>query len=259
MSVYVDEILDYLVSLNPSGKLSGEEGLIYGKHNRRAEGVLVAWMATVAAIEHAILENCHIILSHEALTFHNYFSHALSPEPWSADRARLSLLEKHALSVIRAHSTVDPTHIVPAFIKTVGLNEPIRSGHVWSFHEEPPISLQNLANRTATALNLDRLRVTGAPERTVTRVGTMVGGLMQDRHIDAWEKHLMDLGVEVIIGGETNDFAQRFAIDSGIALIETCHSTSEEPGLKILAQDFRTTFEGTKVVFHKEVIPWVTL
>jgi putative NIF3 family GTP cyclohydrolase 1 type 2 len=148
---------------------------------------------------------------------------------------------------------------VPAFIKTIGLTDPIRSGHVWSFHEQPPISLQELAKRTAAALNMDQLRVTGTPERIVTRVGTMVGGLMQDRHIDAWEKHLMPLGVEVIIGGETNDFAQRFAIDSGIALIETCHSTSEEPGLKILAQDFRTAFDGTKVVFHQEVIPWVTL
>ena len=259
MNVSVDEILDYLVSLNRAGKLGGEEGLIYGEHNNRAEGNLVTWMATVNAIEHAISENCQIILSHEALMFHNYFPNASSPEPWSADRARLTLLEKHALSVIRAHSTVDPTHIVPAFIKIVGLTEPIQSGHVWSFHEEPPISLQDLAKRTATALKMDRLRVTGAPERIVTRVGTMVGGLMQDRHIDAWEKYLMHLGVEVIIGGETNDFAQRFAIDSGIALIETCHSTSEEPGLQLLAKDLRTVFEDTKVVFHQEVIPWVTL
>ncbi len=259
MSVSVGKILDYLVSLNPAGKLGGEEGLIYGKHNRSTEGILIAWMATVAAIEEAILENCQVIVSHEALTFHNYFPNASSPEPWSADRARLSLLEKHALSVIRAHSTVDPTHIVPAFIKAIGLTEPIRSGHVWSFHEEPPISLQELAKRAAAGLKMDRLRVTGAPERIVTRVGTMVGGLMQDRHIDAWEKHLVDLGIEVIIGGETNDFAQRFAIDSGIALIETCHSASEEPGLKILAQDLRLAFEGTMVVFHKEVIPWVTL
>ena len=259
MSVSISDILDYLVSLNPTGKLGGEEGLIYGEHNLRAEGILVTWMATVAAIEHAIVSNCQIILSHEALTFHNYFPNALSPEPWSADRARLSLLEKHALSVIRAHSTIDPTHIVPAFIETIGLTEPIRSGDVWSFHEEPPSSLHELATRTATALKMDRLRVTGAPERIVTRVGTMVGGLMQDRHINSWEKYLMNLGIEVIIGGETNDFAQRFAIDSGVALIETCHSVSEEPGLKILAHDLRTAFEGTRVVFHQEVIPWTTL
>jgi len=259
MNVSVGEILEYLVSLNPAGKLGGEEGVIYGEHNRSAEGILVTWMATVAAIVYAIRENCQIIISHEALAFHNYFRGASSPEPWSADRARISLLAKHGMSVIRAHSTVDPTHIVPAFIKTIGLTEPVRSGNVWSFHKEPPISLEELARRTAAGLKMDRLRVTGNPKRIVTRVGTMVGGLMLDRHIDAWERHLIDLGIEVIIGGETNDFAQRFAIDSGIALIETCHSASEEPGLKILAQDLKSAFERTRVVFHPEVVPWVTL
>lgn len=56
--------------------------------------------------------------------------------------------------------------------------------------------------------------------------------------------------------GETNDFAQRFAVDSRIGLIETCHSASEEPGLAVLATDLEAQFPEARVVFHKEVVPW---
>ena len=256
MSVSVQSVLDYVASLNPRKVLNPEEGLLYGKADASADGVLVTWMATVAAIRHAIAEDCRLIVSHEALTFHDYFPNASTPEPWTADRARLGLLEQNSITVVRAHSTVDPTHVVPGFIRAIGLSPALKQGTVWSFHEEAPIRLRDLAERVAAGLGMGALRVTGNPGQRVSRVGTMVGGLGQDRHLLSWEKYLMGLGPEVIVAGETNDFAQRFAIDSGIGLIETCHSASEEPGLAALANDFRSQFVKARIVFHKEVIPW---
>ncbi len=259
MSLSVQMILDYITSLNPTGKLSGEEGVLYGGNDADISGILVAWMATVAAITHAISESCQLILCHEALTFHDYFPAAASPEPWTADRARRSLLKESDITVVRAHSTVDPTHVVPGFVKAIGLSPPVKQGNVWSFHEENPVRLRDLVERVSEGLGMGSLRVTGNPEQTVSRIGTMVGGLGQDRHLISWERHLMGLGTEVIIAGETNDFAQRFAIDSGIALIETCHSASEEPGLAVLANDLESHFGNIRVVFHKEVIPWTVM
>ena len=259
MSLSVQMILEYISSLNPTGKLGGEEGVLYGRNNADVSGILVTWMATVAAITHAISESCQLILCHEALTFHDYFPSASSPEPWTADRARQSLLEKNDIAVVRAHSTVDPTHVVPGFVKTIGLSSPVKQGNVWSFHQENPVKLKSLVERISAGLGMRRLRVTGNPRQTVSRIGTMVGGLGLDRHLVSWERHLMGLGTEVIIAGETNDFAQRFAIDSGTALIETCHSASEEPGLAALANDLESHFGDTRVVFHKEVIPWAVL
>jgi putative NIF3 family GTP cyclohydrolase 1 type 2 len=119
--------------------------------------------------------------------------------------------------------------------------------------------LKELAKKVSSGLGMPSLRVTGDPDRRVRRVGTMVGGLGLDRHIRTWETHLMGRGVDVIVAGETNDFAQRFAIDSGIALIETCHSASEEPGLSRLANDLAVRFPAARFVFHKEVIPWAVL
>jgi putative NIF3 family GTP cyclohydrolase 1 type 2 len=256
MTVSVQAVLDYLTTLNPSGHLCREEGVLFGRGDGSTPDVLVTWMATVAAISNAISEGCGIIVCHEALTLHDYFANASSLQPWTADRARLALLSEHDITVIRAHSTVDPTHVVPAFWLAIGLLRPLKQGNVWSFHVEKPIRLQDLAKRASVGLGMQGLRVTGDLDRQVRRIGTMVGGLGLDRHLLSWEQHLMPLRVEAIIAGETNDFAQRFSIDSGIALIETAHSASEEPGLRALAQDIRAAFPSAKVVFHKEVVPW---
>ena len=260
MSIRAGEIVEYLRSLSPAGVLGPEEGLIHGARERATDTVLVAWMPTVAAIRRATGAGCHVIVGHEALTFHDYFPKGADPNPWTADRARLTLLDKNGITVIRAHSTVDPTHVVPGFIRAVGLSSPIRQGSVWSLHQETPIRVADLASRAADGLGMDTLRVTGDPGRVVSRVGVMVGGLGLDRHLYQWEGRLMGWGVDVVLAGETNDFAQRFAMDSGLALIETCHSASEEPGLQDLARDMREALRPhAEVLFHKEVIPWSTV
>ena len=255
------DIEKLLACFNPRGELNPEEGFLFGSGDGEVEGVLVSWMATVSAIRHAVENACNLIVCHEALTFFDYFARfgATGREPWSADRPRLALLEENGISVLRAHSTVDPTHVVPEFVRAIGLPPAIRKGDVWSYHELPRTTLRELVARVREGMHMRSLRVTGDPEMRMTRVGTMVGGLGLDRHIDQWEKHLMPLRVEVIVAGETNDFAQRFAVDAGLALIETCHSSSEEPGLKKLSDDLLEAFPGLKVLFRREMVPWTLL
>ena len=175
------------------------------------------------------------------------------------DRARLALLDEAKMSIIRAHASLDPTYVVPEFARAIGLTPPVSQGPVWSLHEEALISLHDLAARAANGIRMTHLRVTGEPNREVTRVATMVGGLGLDRHVDYWERNVMGLDIQVIITGETNDFAQRFAVDSGIGLLETCHSACEEPGLEAFARDLSSMFPAAEFIFHKEVVPWTTV
>ena len=259
MTCGVGDVLDYIRSLSSRGELGSEEGLLYGDAGADVSGIMVAWMPTTAALRRAAAEGCSLVVSHEALTFHDYFPYASGPQPWKADRARHSLLLENGITVVRAHSTVDPTHVVPGFINAIGLSPPEKQGEVWSFHREQPVRLGQLSGKVAAGLGMERLRVTGDPDRMVRRVGTMVGGLGLDRHLVSWERHLMELEPDVIIAGETNDFAQRYAVASGLALIETCHSASENPGLAILAGDMASRFTGVKVVFHKEIVPWAVI
>lgn len=255
------DVEKFLAGLNPRGELNPEEGFLYGWPDAEIESVLVTWMATVAAVQHAAENGCDLIVCHEALTFYDYFKSfkATGEEPWAADRPRLALLRENGISVLRVHSTVDPTHIVPEFARTIGLPPAVRKGDFWSYHALPRITLARLASRAKEGLRMHSVRVTGDPNATVTRVGTMVGGLGLDRHIDQWEKHIFPLFVEAIVVGETNDFAQRFALDAKLALIETCHSASEDPGLEKLSEEMREAFPGLKILFRPEMIPWILL
>ncbi len=42
MSLSVQMILEYISSLNPTGKLGGEEGLLYGRNNADVSGISLA-------------------------------------------------------------------------------------------------------------------------------------------------------------------------------------------------------------------------
>jgi putative NIF3 family GTP cyclohydrolase 1 type 2 len=257
MAVSCKDVIAFVSAFNPEGRLNAEEGVLHGPEDRSTNRVMVAWMPTVVAIRHAIAESCGILLVHEALTFFDYFGPG--DTPWTADRARLDLLGPAGITVIRAHSTIDPTHIVPAFIHATGLPDAIEQGAVWSYHEEPPLRLRDLAARVAAGLGLPHVRVTGDPDATVGRIGTMVGGLGLDRHIGSWERFLMARRPDVLLIGETNDFAQRFAVDCPMGLIETCHSASEEPGLEQFTCDLAAALPGSGVLFHREDVPWAVL
>jgi len=248
----------FLATFNPQGHLNSEEGFLHGSGDNEVQGICVCWMATQLAINYTIAEGCNLIICHEALTFYDYPVWAPDPpgQPWAIDQARLDLLDAHNISVLRVHSTVDPTHIGPALWDAIGLPEPQFCGWAYSQHKVNPTAVADLATRVQEALGMSHLRVTGELDRVVTNVGTAWGGGGLDRHIDVWVMHLLPRGIEALIVGETNDFAQRFAIENDIVLIETCHSASEDPGLHRLAQDLSQQFPEVRVIFRPQEIPW---
>jgi len=250
----------FLASFNPNNRLNAEEIFLHGNGEQEVCGICVCWMATVPAIAYAIEHHCNLIICHEALTFYDYplWVSDASDQPWPVDQRRLTLLRSHNISVLRAHSTIDPTHIGPALRESIGLPTPQFQGWAFSQHTVAPVSVADLAARTAEALEMDHVRVTGTLGRIVTNVGMAWGGLGLDRHINSWVKHLLPRGVEALIVGETNDFAQRYATESNVALIETCHSASEDPGLQRLAEDLSAQFPTVEVVFRPGEIPWTT-
>ena len=163
------------------------------------------------------------------------------------------------MTVLRAHSTVDVSHVGPALWDALALPPPEFSGRVYSHHSVEPVTVEVLAARMRQVLGIDHVRVSGDPTRTVTEIGTCWGGAGLDRSMHLWEAHLFPRGVQALIVGETCDFAQRFALESGVALLEGGHSTTEDPGLRRLAGDIGNRFAETKVIFRPQEIPWRTL
>lgn len=219
-------------------------------------------MATGPALAHAVNAGCNLIVTHEAVTFWDYPVWAeRSPikEPWDCDRKRLVLIEQHGLTILRAHSTVDPTHVGPALWGTLDLPAPVFSGWVYSHHVVKAMTVGDLAQRTKQALGLDGVRVTGDPKRNITHIGTCWGGDGMDRNMHNIVKFLLPRGIEAVVVGETNDFTQRMAMESNIALIEGGHSPTENDGLQRLAADLQHQFPRNKVVCRSQKVPWATL
>ena len=257
-----NDVAQYLATFNKNGKLNDEEGFLFGTGNDEVQGICVCWMATTPAIAQAIAEGCNLVVCHEALTYWDYpgwKANVKATEPWESDRKRLALLEANRVSVLRAHSTVDPTHVGPALWDALDLPEPQFSGWVYSHHTIEPTTVAGLAARIRTGLDMDHIRVTGDPQRQVSEIGTCWGGGGLDRNMHIWEENLFDRGIEALIVGETCDFAQRFAMENDLPLLEAGHSASEDPGLERLAEDMQNRFTGTKVVYRRQEVPWVTL
>jgi putative NIF3 family GTP cyclohydrolase 1 type 2 len=256
------EIEQYLSTFNQKGRLNEEEGFLYGSGDDEVRGICVMWMATAPALAYAAGQDCNLIVCHEAVTLGDYplWADRVETEgPWACDVARTDLIERHRLTILRGHSTVDPTHVGPALWDILELPAPRFSGWAYSLHTVEPITVARLAERVRSGLGLDHVRVTGDPMQTATEVGTAWGGVCLDRNMHIWLAHLLPRGMEVLIAGEVSDFSQRVAAETGIPMIEAGHSPSEDPGLRRLAEDIGRAFPDTKAIFRPQEVPWVTL
>ena len=257
-----NDVEAYLATFNESGKLNSEEVFLSGSSDAEVRGICVCWMVTLPAAAYAAAQGCNLIVCHEALTYWDYplwKPMVKATEPWESDRRRLAFLEDQGIAVLRAHSTVDVTHVGPALWDALGLPAPVFSGWVYSHHSVEPITVAQLAARIRGGLDLNEVRVTGDPLRSVSEVGTCWGGGGLDRNMRLWVEHLFDRGIEALIVGETCDFAQRFAMENDLPLLEAGHSASEDPGLRRLAEDLARRFPDTTVRFRPQEVPWVTL
>jgi len=70
---------------------------------------------------------------------------------------------------------------------------------------------------------------------------------------------IVDHNCDLFIAGETDNYATRFAIDSGVDLIETGHEISENPGLKHFSKMLQNEFKNIEVVFYENKSPWELL
>ena len=61
---------------------------------------------------------------------------------------------------------------------------------------------------------------------------------------------------DVLIAGESDEYAMRYALDAGVAMIETSHGVSEDPGLRNFADRLREAFPEVKVAFFECGSPW---
>lgn len=238
-------------------ELGKEEGIRFGDANVEIKGVLVTWMMTVEAIEEAVKQDCNLIVCHETPFFGENWDakNPVTPE-WKVNEERKRLLAKYEITVFQSHSTLDEILITDTFAEVLGLPKAIiQEWRLQSIHEIPPTPLHKLADRVKKKTGLKIIRVVGDLNKKVKRIGLAYGGIGLHVNLGFWEQMLKH-NPEVVIAGETDEYAMRYAIDNGLCVIETTHPISENPGLEKFCNELKRVFPGVKIVFHRCEIPW---
>jgi len=254
------EVIDRLDVMIP--RPSSDEGILFGDPGIEVTGVLVCWMADVEAIEKAVEEKCNVIITHADLF--NPPSYVRRDRPyardWRVNVARVSRLVNHDMVVVRAHGKLDRYSIADEFSRACGMpDNGVRENIVRVHDLEPPKTLREIAEQVKKNLQLERVRVVGDLDRKIRKVGMAGGGIGLSINVGFWEK-LFRHGAECVIAGETDEYLIRYAVDSGLCVVETGNCVSENPGIAAFAMAFKHELENkVEVIFHDCGRPWTCL
>ena len=243
------------------GQLNNDEGILFGSPENPVGKIQVCWMADMAAIRNATGIGADLIVAHEALVYPYPVLNeggSLDFMSWRTNYNRLRLLSAEKITVIRAHGTLDKFCIYDDFAGLLGLSNPVAMDGDWSIQafDAHPVTYGEMIKQVKSATGLPYVRATnGDKNRIIKRVGLPWGGLGLSVNI-GYQQRLVELGCDLFIAGEVDNYGLRFAADAGIDMIETGHEVSENPGLKHFSQTLGKAFPSVSVVFFENEPLW---
>lgn len=240
-----------------------EDVLVLGRGELPVRGVLVTWMASTWALQAAVDRGFNVIVSHEDPVLLPSGAEATDEalqvaRRWPVNAARMSLVQRHDLAVIRCHRTLDAWCIPDVWCRDIlGLGEPVvkqgeRGYGYCQVYRVKPTPAGELVEHFKTTLGLSTIRAhLQSPGRPVSRIGNVWGGVGNSRNFFTTGQVLME-GVDMVVGGETDEHAAYFYAESGVDLVELGHSRSEQPGLEKLVPWLRDTVGVPAEMFRHE-------
>lgn len=256
----VQAIIDYITGLS-GHSLNRDEGVQHGSAAREVQRILVTWMATADALSHAGRTGCDLVVAHESL-YYPYDAAVRSDNPpgwenWPTNRRRRELLERHNLTLLRAHGSLDEICIFDDFAALLGLGQPVQANGLAKVYEIEPRTLAALVAHVKRCMGMRALRVSSPQgmDQRVHRVGLPWGGLGLFVNV-GYQQRLIEMGADVLIAGESDDYGFRFAAECGIPMIETAHDLSENPGLRHFVEMLRAHFPEMQITFYENAPAW---
>jgi len=242
---------DYAMEGDPTG-------LLYGDPESEVTGIAVTWTPTVQVLREAAVDGLNFVLTHEIPFFSDRESNwyrTLPEEEKPHNIARRRILDDNGMVVCRCHSNWDgtPGGVMDSCAEALGFTEIADGGDYCRTYAVDPLTVAELADHAKLALGVPQVRVAGDPAGIVTLVTVMYGGLLQ-----TWPgvDEAVLAGADAIICGEALDYSFRAAVDAGIALIETAHVSSENPGMREFARRLAGKLPGIPVRFIDAGLPW---
>ena len=256
----ISDIIGYVESYTGHG-LNRDEGIQFGDSSQSITGATVAWMASPDAIQAAGEAGHDLLIAHESI-FYPYDVINMQDAPqdwikWKVNQQRLELFNAYNLSCLRLHGSVDEICIFDSFANSLGFGNPVFVDGLVKVYEIEPCSLASLIDRVKQKVGMPALRVahTGDCSQSVHRVGLPWGGLGLFVNV-TYQQKLVELDCDVFIAGESDNYGFRFAVESGIPMIETSHDLSENPGLKIFTELLSASFPDVSFQFYENAPVW---
>ncbi len=249
----VNELASYIVELKGAG-LNGDEGVLYGDPKAEIEGVLLTWMATVPALEKAVEEGCNVVLCHER--FYLAWGELREQQiAWAPNKARVKVAGASGLTILRVHGSMDQICIFDDFADALGLPNPTPGTGCQKVFPMPETTVRELVERVKTTFGLPHVRMCGDMDKRVQCAGLPWGGLGLDSNI-SYINGCIERGADVLIAGESDEYGFTFAADSGVPMIETGHSVSENLGMKHFGEMLQGKVPSIKTVFFDATRPF---
>lgn len=225
-------------------------------------GIAVAWMPTWSALREAAAKGLNIVIAHEPTFFPHYgldgFDEAFADVP-PAVRAQLDAtraakrrwIEEQRMVVIRCHDVLDamPGGVVDCLAAGLGFT-PADVVRAWEHYRVvrlgSPTPARDVAQRLADAfavLGQPGVGFYGDPDRTVRTLGLGTG-----YGCEPWR--FVELGADmgITIDDRIKTWAEgQWADDSGYPLAVINHGTSEEWGVRRLAEIVAEKFAALPV------------
>ncbi len=251
----VADVFEQIAPLD-TGVPNDQLGFLFGDPASQVTGVGCMWSVDLRSISACIGQGLNFLLCHEAPWLPEQKS------PWydgpTADHifsncARRKLLEQHRMVVYRSHSNWDGlpgdgiADQAVAALPIPGMRQVGRQ-RFFSVQELPSsMTVRSLASRVEHGLGMPGCRIWGNPWQRVSRFAFLIGGFGANQ----WNipQAAKQLGAEVVIIGEMTELLVVGALEQGLAVIQTLHSASENPGIRRQAEVLADRLPGLPIRF----------
>lgn len=225
-------------------------GLRFGNPDTEVKGIGVAWYLAMDVIEQAIEKGLNFLLIHEPNLFYCskslHWYTCLLPTTNPVNLKKMKLLIDNTICVYTAHSNWDLQKEVgmqPVFAKALGMTDEITRDKAVGIYRIAPTPFSELTKNVKSKVGLERMRVQGDPDKTISTVAVGFGGM--GAIVDAIIANNADAG----IFGEINEFSFIAAREAGVGLIETTHMVSESIGFQGAADAMKEKLPDLNIEF----------
>ncbi len=221
-----------------------------GDPTRKVEGIVTTFMATRAVIGKAVELHANFIITHEP-TFWNHTDDTdwLSSDPVYFSKRRL--IDENKIVIWRCHDywhRFRPDPVVTGLLKELGWEKYADPEHN-NLCTIPTTTLQDLAGFLKERLQLRGIQAVGKMDMPCRHVAILVGASPGRSQIGILGRP----NIDVVIAGDINEWegceyardASRGGMNKGFLVLG--HESTEEPGMKYLAEWLRPLLPGIKI------------